>query len=668
VKRCLLILTCLALFLTTCTSTSWGKPTIAPPATSTFVPSQIPSTIPAAPTVIVPRIVRGSPACFERSEVDVIVQNPSFEEGDNLPLYWNKSFETSYTFARETDVAKDGSASAYIKGGENAPIGYPNFSQTFSRANLTGGLRFSARVRTRGVSGGWGAYLSLLFLDQNHNRISEQTSNESAAGDADWKYLTATGDIPDGTKFISLGIILNSHGEAWFDSVSLTQIQHQLTGNDPSGMAVMALTNETLQKQFFGFGIQNDPYLYNYDINPDVTNQDIDLVETRISQLQPKLVRVFFDASWLDKPHDSPEVNALARTLQLYEGIGSDINLTMQAWGIVGPDNLTEDDYLALVPKIVSLLEYVIGKQGMTHIRYLTLVNEPDYEFDPPRSAYVHLYQNMSLALRKAGLSVSLVGVDEGNSLDLFWEMVPQLMPFVDVFSYHEYGVKNGNIVFIERIREHLEYMTSSGGGKPLFVWEVGITGENTDSPFTPGEIAPGVLITESYEPMLGFAQDLLYGMYQGIAGFSYFEAYDMYYGTDLKMTFGLWAYKDEGWRMRPFYYMYGLLTRLTQSGAAVVEVGALSCDQALPAIAVQNPDGTQTIYVINPSQRDVTLRLTGLPTNWKPKRYLITETIVADLIQQNALFPDGADYTISSGQLSDQLPPLSMVAYSDAP
>jgi hypothetical protein len=285
-----------------------------------------------------------------------------------------------------------------------------------------------------------------------------------------------------------------------------------------------------------------------------------------------------------------------------------------------------------------------------------------------PQSAYVRLYQKMSEALQKTSLPVGLIGVDEVNNINYFYEMVPQVVPFVDAFSYHDYGANERHVLFIERVRDHLEYTTASGGGKPLFIWEFGIKGENATTPFTPGEITPGVLIIDDYKPMLGLAQDALYGMNQGVAGFSYWEVYDMQYGGNQTMTIGLWAYKDEGWRFRPFYYLYGLLTRLTQSGAAVVEVSPLSCDQALPVAAVRNPDGTRTVYVINPSQREVAIRLTGLPDIWKPTRYLITEAIVAGLIKQSALFSNGTAYGVSSGQLVDQLPPHSMVAYSDAP
>jgi hypothetical protein len=666
-KRYLLALTFLAIFTTMCepleqtiTSPAPSSDTqTAPQPTKSYIDSSpTPSLLPPGPTAIVPRTVNGYLTCIKRSEITV--QNPGFEQGGENPSNWDINGSTGFIFARDTHSALDGIASAYIKGSADAPLDYPSFSQTMPLADATGVLRMETRVRTRGVHGGWGAYLSISYLDQNRNRFSYGSSDSSAAGDSDWMYLTEIDDIPSGTKYISIALVLNGVGEAWFDSVSLVHIQNTADTVPPPKVADMALTSKKLQEQFFGFGFQNNPYIY-ASMNANVTEEEIGILETRIKQLQPRMVRVFFQPLWWDSNQEMKQ--ALVRTLQLYEGIGTDINLTMQTFGM---DDLTEDDFPALVGKVRDLLDYLMRTQRITRIRYLTLYNEPNYELMLPRSAYVRLYQMMADELQREFLPVELLGVDESNSLDFFYDLVPQLKPIVDAYSYHHYLSYHFGLSDVERVREHLACATDSGGGKPLFIWESNVHGDNPGT-FSPGEI-DGVLIIDRYEPMLSLAQFYLYGMNEGIAGFSYWEVFDMRYTPNLLMVHGLWAYQSEGWRIRPFYYMYGLFTRLTQSASEVMELSPAGCDQPLPAAAVRNPDGTQTIYVINPWQNEVTLSISGLSNGWTPRRYLVTEKIAADLSQANALFAESTAISIQSGTLMDILPPESMIAYSDAP
>src|ERR1700674_2588951 len=107
----------------------------------------------------------------------VTLLNAGFEEGTTLPAGWVPGIgDAGFTFARVTDRPHDGVASAYIHVAGSAPIGYPNFSQTFVLTNPDSGLQLCAWVSTRGVTGGAGAYLALNFLDANSKRIDFMNS------------------------------------------------------------------------------------------------------------------------------------------------------------------------------------------------------------------------------------------------------------------------------------------------------------------------------------------------------------------------------------------------------------------------------------------------------------------------------------------------------------
>src|SRR5262249_52173905 len=150
------------------------------------------------------------------------------------------------------------------------------------------------------------------------------------------------------------------------------------------------------------------------------------------------------------------------------------------------------------------------------------------------------------------------------------------------VFSYHHYPDYQSRFDFDLLARDRLAHAATAGGGKPLFLWEFNAHGGGAGT-YTPGEFAPGIPLLDAFDSAISLARFALFGMNQGIAGISYWEVYDMLYGGGARMRYGLWAYKDEGWRLRPAYYVYGLLTRLTQSGAAVVRLEPVSCEQSLP-------------------------------------------------------------------------------------
>lgn len=133
-------------------------------------------------------------------------------------------------------------------------------------------------------------------------------------------------------------------------------------------------------------------------------------------------------------------------------------------------------------------------------------------------------------------------------------------------------------------------------------------------------------------------------------------------------MQFGLWAFKNERWRIRPVYYSLSLMTHLIQPGAEVLSIIQESCDPNLNSAAIHNLDGTRTIYVINLSQKESQLRLEELPASWRPRRYLVTQDVTNTLSALGNLSLVDTDVTISDRMLIDVLPPRSLVAYSDAP
>lgn len=549
-SRPLIILALGVWLLAACTRPAASPPpTAAPPQTTTATPSLTPTTgltptltaIPSptqaatptptptlTPTPIPTRTPTPTPGLCTFVYTDVTLQNPRFELGSDKPTGWspNTGSLQGYTLSRVEQEHLDGSASAYIRGDPGAPLGFPGFWQNVSPASSAGALRLAVSVKSRRVTGDAGAYVAINFYNQNNKRITWAQS-EFVRGDSNWTKVTADGGIPQGTKTVQLVLHLHGNGEAWFDSVSLTQLT---LPRPPSGEIKLVMSNQVVQQRFFGFGVQNNSFLFGPDNSAFVTSEDLQLIEDRLTHLRPRLVRVFLDTSWWAPERntvynfDTPMMRALLRVLQFYEGIGATVNLVM--WR---PTNWTQAEFPTMVTQIDDLLEFLIRQKRLNHLRFLTLYNEPDNEFRYSPETYGQLYGLVKDSLIRRGLGVQLVGADVAASNWFFSASLASTAQLVGVWSYHEYfqGTAIGSVF---KMREKLALTNTIGGGKPLIIWEFNTTGGEGAGTFSPGQVTPGLLVVDTYDAALTLAQYSLLAMNEGIAGLSYWEAYDMYY------------------------------------------------------------------------------------------------------------------------------------------
>ncbi len=103
------------------------------------------------------------------------------------------------------------------------------------------------------------------------------------------------------------------------------------------------------------------------------------------------------------------------RTLDLYQRLGTRVNLTGVEWGM-------EDAYQdpqAFAHAVGELFEYLIRTRGYTCIRDWTLTNEPNlsiasfgYTFDD----YVQLLQLVKAEFAQRGLALNVAASDESGS------------------------------------------------------------------------------------------------------------------------------------------------------------------------------------------------------------------------------------------------------------
>jgi len=166
----------------------------------------------------------------------------------------------------------DGRSVARMVVPDSVKVGYPDFFQEFPvKPGQLAEARFDAMGR--GVHDGYGVYVSLEFLDAQGKRINfEQTS--AVSGEGKWSTQVIRAYAPPDAATVRLALLLNGHGEAHFDSASLT-LTDQPAIHAPDGPVTLNVTGKTACASLIGFGAEDDGWSY-ADVNVEhgVTPED----------------------------------------------------------------------------------------------------------------------------------------------------------------------------------------------------------------------------------------------------------------------------------------------------------------------------------------------------------------------------------------------------------
>jgi dolichyl-phosphate-mannose--protein O-mannosyl transferase/Gpi18-like mannosyltransferase len=163
-----------------------------------------------------------------------LLKNGSFEENDGeTPAYWDTNCwdtEDGFTeFTVDPAGGKDGGAAACI---ENFELNDSRFTQKVSVK--PGKLyRLSGDIRVQGADGTWGATLSF----ENTFTYTEPLFESNG-----WRHVEVSARAGDGQTSVPVfarlgGYGSTCHGKAWFDNVSLVQVDSLPSGVAEQGMA-----------------------------------------------------------------------------------------------------------------------------------------------------------------------------------------------------------------------------------------------------------------------------------------------------------------------------------------------------------------------------------------------------------------------------------------------
>ena len=398
---------------------------------------------------------------------------------------------------------------------------------------------------------------------------------------------------------------------------------------------------------------------------------------------------------------DSPEFKILDRILSWAQRHGSDVMLQCMwhnvEW-LAYPEYRHDPalvqvsapfDLDAFAESWVSLLRELRERRGYTCIRWINLVNEPNYYWwmIPPDSASrqdrVRQARNLAeamgkvrTALKKANLPVKLMGPDY-TDLPIFDKIASEpWFAQADDIDFHSYcscfdweDPKTLPASWAYRMGERLSQTLAkyrretAAAGKGLFLTEAGTQtyGYKADDP------APG-----SFKASLKDTELLIRTLNIGIDGFNHWSFVNRGDQDGQWQLVDTW---DRSWKQwtteatphRDAYYVLGLAIRHTPMRALVLETqiagGRLNGIQRVWASTLQSPkDQSLTILIVNNADQTWPVRL-----QWKESKRPLSM-----LCSQKGVNPDQilaySPISASGGMAEFTLKPFSLTILTDTP
>lgn len=483
----------------------------------------------------------------------------------------------------------------------DAVEGYPRVVQDFP-AEPGALYGAAATARDAGITGGYGAYMTIEFLGADGKRIHFEQSSPALAG-GEWTPLVARSVAPAGTARGMLCLVLRGKGTAQFRAPALSLLEPPAPGDLPETLDITL--GEPLNSPFLGFGVEDDGWLANTaNAAKGVTPEDIALVHDRVAWLNPALVRMFFwykdfnpSGDWTTFDFDSDNMQSHCKALDVYQQIGASVNVTGVEWGIGTPWAQPE----ALAKAVGALFAELVQRRGYTCIKQWTLTNEPNTHFTQKGASfadYSRIHRLVAQEFSTRGLDIQIVGSDDTNGgLPWFQACVadPDYFAHADLFASHFYVQRDSLRAVKYHIDDRLQLLA---GRKPFIIAEFGFQDARSSTLANP--------LMDEFDYALLSTAFALDAVAAGTAGLTLWCLHEVYYPNDWFMNYGLFKYKDNTWRPRPVFYAWANLTRHTRPGNAV----QIPRDALPPQVSVVKIG--ETIYVVNQADTPVRLSFHG--------------------------------------------------------
>ena len=324
---------------------------------------------------------------------------------------------------------------------------------------------------------------------------------------------------------------------------------------------------------------------------PKLSDESLADLGQKLKALEPQFVRVFF-SPFQDKGPPSTR-DSFVRTVQLAQAAGATINITVQSVAPYVPDpDRGIDDF-------AGVLDDLVRTQGCTNVRWVTLQNEPN---TPPGSEKISppllksMYESLDTALGDLRPQIRFMAGDliqgadpkEGyppsaslppafNDIGSDWRgftnqgywvrwMQENMDDIVDAYSIHIYWDAYSDIAPKPKFLTRLE--TISGKGKPFYVTEFGVRGDDPHGPGgPPGTLRDGTPVQRSKLAAFQHAWFQIAAAQLGCAGTAKWDAYQATYDATPQSFYAIGGPDESTWDSYPTYDLLQLFTTSTEPG-----------------------------------------------------------------------------------------------------
>jgi len=374
-------------------------------------------------------------------------------------------------------------------------------------------------------------------------------------------------------------------------------------GQDPphEEATLVADTGEVASTGFLGFGAQWDATAY---IPNGMTEADHQVIERRIRWMHLPVVRKMMLTQWVLVADDVFDFDTQAMAL-LYRQLDvcrrEGIAVVLTDWGCEQSWNkapgIRDTADLKYARAIGTYLDHLVNRRGYTVIKYLVVVNEPNFEVrDFTRWSTGVANVRVELARRGLDQAVKLLGPDHSYAESWLYRSVDELRDLFGGYDIHRYetesNVRTGRLEgYFTDQWSYARSRDPQAEGKVLVVGEAGLSDGVTGAGGNPN------IATYGYG--LSMAD---YGVQAARAGSHAIIAWLLDDDGFLNSHWGLWADRSAGLALRPWFYPWSLFTRYVPPGSTVYRPSQPSPD--LRVLVARAPSGEWTFYVVNRADR----------------------------------------------------------------
>ena len=337
------------------------------------------------------------------------------------------------------------------------------------------------------------------------------------------------------------------------------------------------LTSAVLVPSFAGYGAQFNHHVYSaLSRAAGVTDANVTDMQQKMRTLHPQFSRIFFTPQAFSDPD---KMQSFVRTVLFAQSIGTDINITWQGG--------TLSVAAGTVQKFADVLLDLVRNRGVTHLRWLTLQNEPN-RTRITMDAYERQYRELDPYIQSIRGQVKYMGGDLVRGPDTgppnqqvwFQYMATHMSDILDAYSIHVFWDYWDTQKIVDRLTEVRQIVDAlpEAGRKPLYVTEYGVRGQRTFNgvpQVDPGVWDDGTPITQTNVSAFQHAVFDVLAAQLGYIGTSKWDAYYGKYDNGTQAYYFIGA-PQNGWPLYPMYNFMQLLTTTVKRQWEVVSVDAV--------------------------------------------------------------------------------------------